>query len=141
MSIEAHQRRSSHRRQKALQIPRSKLLDADSFGSHEIMDIKSEAAATLQRWYRRTKLRAILKVFKRFGVDRTSLADAGFNAAVRKMQSQPVIRCVGLFLIRAKKLSTTKIPTDQWKNPARVLLSSYMLCPFDASSGPQENVR
>lgn len=123
--IAAKLRVSALRRKKLAEIPRSKLLNATSWGYQEEAQVLDDAAVTIQSWYRKCKLRPITRLYKKMGMTRENLLAIGFPKMMAKLQIEPLIKTVKILLLRAKK--TTGKSVSHLKNPARTFLSLYMV--------------
>lgn len=144
LQIEKQQHITNIRRVALKSIPRSKILDKESWAFFESEQVKHEAAITIQSWFRRVKLEPIVRVYAKFNMTRQALHALGFEKLMQKLQIQPIIKTIGLFLIRSKKSALKTVDLSSWKNPGRVFLSSYMMTLYPVetlqSDGPQEKV-
>ncbi|OAJ36478.1 hypothetical protein BDEG_20644 [Batrachochytrium dendrobatidis JEL423] len=149
-AIEERLKVSAMRRARLQTIPRSRLLDPNSWAIKETADVRNDAAITLQGWWRRRQLVPIANAYAKTNLSLASAKGMSFQKLMQVVQSDRLIKTVARLLLRAKKLgsgistaeaATTTAPV-KWKNPARVLLSAFMIVAYPSetlqSLGSQE---
>lgn len=137
--IDTRLRISASRRERLQTIPRSRILDPQSWALQESLAVRDEAAMTIQTWWRLKKFAPISRVYKKLGLSRRKLQQMSFEQATARIQSSVLIKAASFLIIRAKRITGNKNKT--WKNPARVLLSAYMLSLYPAETLVQKTAQ
>ena len=114
----------------------SKDLDSESY----IDSLHLDAAQIIQTWWRIQKVTKVTQLYKKMGLSLESSRKMPFSKLSKLIQSDAMARAVGRMLVRAKRTSTE--PVANWKNPARIFLSSYVVLSHPqevfANVGPEE---
>ncbi|KAJ3235108.1 hypothetical protein HDU78_005487 [Chytriomyces hyalinus] len=129
--------RASEARRRALQsIPRSRLLDAsDLVALHKNVDekeserIQDASATAIQTWWRLKCAEKVVETWNKCNVSLKRVKAIPFEKLIRLVQSKSVIKgaaTVTAFLKKFTDRLQKKAQVD-WKNPARVFLSVYMI--------------
>lgn len=124
-ALDQRLRATALRRDRLLTIPRSRLLEPQSWDEDDVRSVVTEGVVSVQKWWRKLKVEPCLKSFQRFHVSLDKAFKTPFENLVRTMQSPALIKAVNKLLIRLDKMAVKR--TVEWKNPARVFLSAYML--------------
>lgn len=124
INIDKQLKEKAERRNFLLPVPRSKLLQPLSL---ERICAQNKQAAILQRWFRKLKLKPLIKLLSKHKVSKTALSKFDFQTLAQRLDNPRLIKIIGLFLIRAKKMAKKAVDYKLWKNPARVFLSAYMI--------------
>lgn len=135
--LEARQKLVATRRQKLLTVPRSRLLDLQSWSAEELENLQNvleDSAVILQQWWRKMMLLPSIVLYKSSGVTLAEAKAMNFDSLIKKMTDQVLINNATAFIQRIKKTSPTQL---KWKNPARVFLSAYMIAAHPAQTMPQ----
>jgi hypothetical protein len=132
-AIEKRHSLTTMRRNRLLTIPRSKILDHDIWAEEESEMVNEDAATTIQKWWRKSKMNPIIKLYSKFNFSQDKIAAMGFNKYAKMMQNDVVLRTMNLFFLRARRLQKTGI---KWDKPARVFLTCYMITCF-----PEETLK
>jgi hypothetical protein len=120
--IEGRLRLSAHRRKQIAHLPRSRLLDPTLWDLD--LETRDHSAMRIQNWYRKCKFNPIARVYRKIGLSREKASRLTFQQLVARIQSSVVIKATSFLIIRAKRIAGKSMT---FKNPARVLLSAYML--------------
>ncbi|KAJ1332755.1 hypothetical protein BSLG_008384 [Batrachochytrium salamandrivorans] len=141
-AIETRLRVSAMRRSRLQTIPRSRLLDPHSWALAETYAVRSEAATTVQIWWRRCKLAPAISTFSKLQLSLSSARQMPFQQLMELVQSSRLIKAVAHLLLRARRFDSCSTPQRQWRNPARILLAAFMIVahPLEMLQplGPQE---
>jgi len=122
LELEARLKTSEVRRQIAMRIPRSRLLDETLLESE--VRRENNAAKSIQRWYRQIKFAPLVEKFRSFGLTMRDCENMSFDAMARKIQDQDVMAATNKMLLKAKK---SMFVNEKYKNPTRVFLSAFMI--------------
>jgi hypothetical protein len=120
-NLKSRMRVSDSRRQKFLKVPRSKL---DSIARKESLAVRDAAALTIQDWWRYKKFMSLMKVYRKVGITKSECKSLSFPALMKRVQNPVTIKATNFVIIRAKRTTGKKFAKQ---NPARVLLSAYVL--------------
>lgn len=123
-SIDHRLRMSASRRTRLAAMPRSRLLDPTAWEWQNTLDIQDESACLIQNWYRQRKFEPIAKIYRKIGLSREKATKLSMLHLTQRVQSEVVIKATGYVINRAKRMFGKSVT---FKNPARVLLSSFML--------------
>lgn len=125
-ALEERLRVTATRRQRLLAIPRSRLLEPQTWDLHAV---PTEAAITIQQWWRRAKLSPCVKSYLRFNISLEKAKAMPFPRLVKLVRSEALIKVTGRVMLRWKKMMVVEKggAAVNWKNPSRVFLSAYMI--------------
>jgi hypothetical protein len=126
----------AHLRQKHQMNPLKRKINPTQVHSFRARNM---AALALQRWIRERKMLPLVRILAKYNL--TQKLD--FKDLSKKLQNPHLIKLIGFFLVRAKRMAKSSVDFKKWKNPARIFLSALLITihPEETlrSSGPQED--
>ena len=126
---------SEARRLQLLKVPRSKYLDPTVLDQVDMEVKRVEACIRIQSWWRYTKLHRNVVHFDKHLLSLSTVSTIVFPKLVKMTQSEALIKIVGRFLVRAKRMSFD--PVENWKAPTKVFMSAYLIVGHSEHIMPQ----
>ena len=138
--IESRQKIVASRRQHLLTLPRSRLLDLQSWSLEDLVDLKSsldDSARIIQLWWLERKFSFHFKNWKQSGIAFSKAKQSKFPILVKHLQQKRVIDHCFSMISYLKKLSPTKV---DWKNESRIFLGAFMIAAHPKEAMPTNDI-
>jgi hypothetical protein len=140
-NLELRHREVAKRRQLMLVMPRSQLMDPEACCQDDLNTVeraREDAATTIQLWYRRLTVGPIISLFLKSNLSLENAQKMPFDRLVSKIQHAKLLRVTQLLLARVRKMTFVPLNAAQWKAPARMFLSAFLIATHPAEVFSEE---